>query len=181
MPRSRCHRYDYAAQDPINNYDLSGTLVGAVSEGLNFWGMSSASDSAPFGKPAKSNNHVVGLRDIERFGIELAEHSPEVLGGTAVVVCVITTGGACAVLAYGALGAGLGKSILSDTSLGGGKNDWSKLTADVSIDVAFFGAGRALDWAFSPPFMLSGGDQRFSRALYGPVLLIGNSIAMNGR
>ena len=123
-------RYDYAGQDPINGYDLSGELPNPCA-----------------GKGSLPSCHTQHTAHISLASLAhgAVKYGPVVLSVAAGVACTAATEGACAPLAYAAISAAVGRSAYDNGIVSNRPTNVSAFSVDVGVSLATFGAGKAVE------------------------------------
>lgn len=111
VPGGSLNNYDYAAQDPVNGYDLSGSILSAMDLGSCTIG--SCGGNAPSFNPA-------GVAPIGTILQRLTTGTATPLTVTSIVLdvaalgCVVVTDGACTPLAVSAMASAFTAAAVND-------------------------------------------------------------------
>jgi len=130
------NNYDYAGQDPINGYDLDGSMLANPEQGVDASALLQIlyeeCDTCGGGSGQTAWSYMAG---------EIHKHR-KAIGLAAVGVCVLGSAGTCAAVGFAALGA----TVYSDTYEDAVRDkNYGRAAEQVGIALAFAGADKAME------------------------------------
>ena len=160
--------YDYAAQDPVDGYDLAGQMATGLS-GAEQRARVSAHQLV-WAYENQTDPSAIGLTGT------VAAIGPQLLDASVLVVCIYSRGALCSSLAASAAGVAITKSAVDNGIVGSKKANWNAFTVDVMIVAATYGAGRGTDAVLNPFYVRDAADRRVMGALAYPTIWLGQMI-----